>query len=128
MEHLGRSSKAKNPINAEKVKCDGRTDGRTDGPTDRRTDEPTKRGVESRSTRLKMNHFFLGAPTHLHNWLCPLVMLTFDKPPDLMALLAFLDASVRNASLLVGWSVCPSITHVQKPRFLAVFGHGEILY
>ena len=34
IEHLGRSSKAKNPINAEKVKCDGRTDRRTDGPTD----------------------------------------------------------------------------------------------
>ena len=32
---------------------DGRTDGRTDGPTDGRTDGPTKRGVESRSTRLK---------------------------------------------------------------------------
>ena len=41
VEHLGRSSKAKNPINAKKVKCDGRTDG------------PTKRGVQSRSTRLK---------------------------------------------------------------------------
>ena len=49
VEHLGRSSFAKNPINAEKVKCDGPTDG----PTDRRTDGPSKRGVESRSTRLK---------------------------------------------------------------------------
>ena len=37
---------AKNPKDAEKVKCDGRTDGRTDGPT--------KRGVESRSTRIKI--------------------------------------------------------------------------
>ena len=34
VEHLGRSSKAKNPINAKKVKCDGRTDGQTDGWTD----------------------------------------------------------------------------------------------
>ena len=42
----------------KKVKCDGRTDGRTDGwtdgPTDGRTDGPTKRGVESRSTRLEI--------------------------------------------------------------------------
>ena len=41
-KHLGRSSEAKNLKNAEKVKCDGRTDGptdrHTDGPTDRRTD------------------------------------------------------------------------------------------
>ena len=47
--HLGRSSKAKDPKNPKKVKCDGRTDG----PTDRRTDGRTKRVVESRSTRLK---------------------------------------------------------------------------
>ena len=47
---MGRSYKAKTPINAEKVKCDGPTDGRTDGPTDGLTDG---RGVESRSTRLK---------------------------------------------------------------------------
>ena len=57
VEHLGRSGIAKNPINAKKVKCDGPTDRRTDRPTDRptdgRTDGPTKRGVESRSTRLK---------------------------------------------------------------------------
>ena len=46
---MGRSSEAKNPKNPKKVKCDGPTDGRTDGPTD----GPTKRGVESRSTRLK---------------------------------------------------------------------------
>ena len=50
VEHLGRSSKAKNRINAEKVKYDGWTDGPTDEPTDR----PTKQGVEKRSTRLKM--------------------------------------------------------------------------
>ena len=41
VEYLARSSKAEIPINAEKVKCDGRTNG------------PTKRGEESRSTRLK---------------------------------------------------------------------------
>ena len=29
-EHLGRSNKAKTPINAEKLKCDGRTDRRMD--------------------------------------------------------------------------------------------------
>ena len=45
---MGRSSEAKNRKNPKKVKCDGRTDGRTDGPT--------KRGVESRSTRLKRKH------------------------------------------------------------------------
>ena len=52
-DHLGRSSEAKNPKNPKKVKCDGPMDGLTDGPTDRPTDGPTKRGVESRSRRLK---------------------------------------------------------------------------
>ena len=42
VEHLGRGSIAKNPINAKKVKCNGRTAG------------PIKRGVESRRTRPKM--------------------------------------------------------------------------
>ena len=46
LDHLGRSSEAIDRKNPKKVKCDGRTDGPTDGPT--------KRGVESRSTRLKM--------------------------------------------------------------------------
>ena len=41
LDHLGRSSEAKDRIKTKKVKCDGRTDG------------PTKRGVKSRSTRLK---------------------------------------------------------------------------
>ena len=45
--------------NKKKVKCDGKTDRQTDrqtdGRTDRRTNGPTKRGVESRSTRLKTN-------------------------------------------------------------------------
>ena len=40
-DHLSRSSEAKNPKNPKKAKCVRRTDG------------PTKRGVESRSTRLK---------------------------------------------------------------------------
>ena len=31
VEQLGRSGTAKNPINAEKVKCDGRTDGQSGG-------------------------------------------------------------------------------------------------
>ena len=34
VEHLGRSNKAKTPINAEKVKRDGQTDGPMDGPMD----------------------------------------------------------------------------------------------
>ena len=34
-------------------RTDGRLDGRLDGRTDGLTDGPTKRGVESRSTRLK---------------------------------------------------------------------------
>ena len=57
--HLGRGSEAKD--HKKKVKCDGWTDRWTDGRTnelmDRRTDGltdgPTKRGVDSRSTRLK---------------------------------------------------------------------------
>ena len=57
MKHLGRSGIAKNPINAKKVKCDGPTDQRTDGPMDGRTDGPTKRGAESRSTRLKKANY-----------------------------------------------------------------------
>ena len=40
-------------VNAKKVKCDGRTDGQTNGQTNGLTDGPTKRGVGSRSTRLK---------------------------------------------------------------------------
>ena len=46
---MGRSSEAKNLKNPEKVKCDQRMDQRTD----QWTDGPTKRGVESRSTRQK---------------------------------------------------------------------------
>ena len=42
LEHLGRSSDAKNRKNIKKVKCD------------RPTDRWTKLGVESRSTRLKL--------------------------------------------------------------------------
>ena len=45
LDYLGRSSEARDCKNKKKVKSDGPTDGRTDGPT--------KRGVESRSTRLK---------------------------------------------------------------------------
>ena len=37
VEHLGRSNKAKTPINVEKLKCDGRTDRPTDGRTDRQS-------------------------------------------------------------------------------------------
>ena len=45
---------AKDQKKPKKVKCDGRTDGRTDGPT--------KRGVESRNTRLKtIVHDFMSA-------------------------------------------------------------------
>ena len=39
LDHLGRSSKAKNRKNGKKLKCDGRTDGRTDGRRDGRTDK-----------------------------------------------------------------------------------------
>ena len=49
LDHLGRSSEAKNRKKPKKEKCDGPADR----PTDRWTDRPTKRGVESRSTRLK---------------------------------------------------------------------------
>ena len=59
-DHFGRSSDAKNPVNAEKVKCDGRTDG----PTDQQTNEPTKRGVELRSIRLKISSIFYHTDTH----------------------------------------------------------------
>ena len=50
---MGRSGEAKDRKNKKKVKCDGRTDGQTDGRRDGQTDGPTKRGVQSRSTRLK---------------------------------------------------------------------------
>ena len=46
---MDRTSEAKNPKHPKKVKCDGPTDGQTGGWTD----GPTKRVVESRSTRLK---------------------------------------------------------------------------
>ena len=45
---LGRSGKAKNPINAKNVKCDGRMGGRTDGRTDGWTDGPTNPLIEMR--------------------------------------------------------------------------------
>ena len=38
---MGRSSEAKNPINAKNLKCDGPMDGPRDGPTDRQTDHRT---------------------------------------------------------------------------------------
>ena len=44
LEHLGKSGEAKDRKNIKKVKW---------GPTDQPTDGRTKRGVESRSTRLK---------------------------------------------------------------------------
>ena len=50
LDHLGRGSEAKDH---KKSKV-----WRTVGRTDRRTDGPTKRGVESRSTRLKSNSVF----------------------------------------------------------------------
>ena len=43
LDHLGRSSEAKDRKKQKKVKCDGPTDQRTDGPTDQRTDGPTDR-------------------------------------------------------------------------------------
>ena len=52
LDRLGRSSEAKDCKNPKKVKCDGPMDGWTD----RQTDGPKKRGVESRSTRLKMSN------------------------------------------------------------------------
>ena len=48
---MSRSSEARDrKKKTKKVKSDGLTDGQTNG----RTDGPTKRVVESRSTRLKM--------------------------------------------------------------------------
>jgi len=47
LDHLGRSSEAKDRKNKKVRRMDRQTDGRTDGPT--------KRGVESRSTRLKIS-------------------------------------------------------------------------
>ena len=61
LDHLGRSSEAiDRKKKQKKVKCDGRTDRRTDGPTD----GPTKRGVESRSTRLKTSSWFFFSFDH----------------------------------------------------------------
>ena len=46
LDHLGRSSEARDCENPKKVKCEEQTNGQTDGPT--------KRGVQSRSSRLEM--------------------------------------------------------------------------
>ena len=51
LDHLGRSSEAKDRKNPKKVKCDGRTDGQTDRQTDRRTNGPTD-GLTDRQSRL----------------------------------------------------------------------------
>ena len=57
LHHLSRSSEARDrKKKTKKVKSDGLTDGQTNG----RTDGPTKRVVESRSTRLK-----LGTPNEI---------------------------------------------------------------
>ena len=49
LDHLGRSSEAKDRKNPKKVKCDGQMDGWTDGRMDGPTDGPTKGVVESRA-------------------------------------------------------------------------------
>ena len=60
-DHLGRSSEDKYCKKTKKGKCDGLTDGQTDGPT--------KRGVESRSTRLKTLVFIVSLDPLLLNFL-----------------------------------------------------------
>ena len=62
---MGRSSKAKNPINAEKVKCDGRTDGPTDGRTDGRTDRRTDRPIDGPTDQRTGRPSYRDARTHL---------------------------------------------------------------
>ena len=54
---MGRSCEPKNPINAQKVKT---------GPSYQATDGPTKWGVESRSTRLKMIYPLTGCYAFVH--------------------------------------------------------------
>ena len=51
LDHLGRSSEAKDRKNQKEVKCDGRTNWRTNGRTDRPTDISSYRDA---STHLKM--------------------------------------------------------------------------
>ena len=46
LEHLSRSSEAKDRKNPKKVKCEGPADELTDGWTNQPTDGSTKRGVE----------------------------------------------------------------------------------
>ena len=85
---MGRSSKAKKPIDAEKVKFDGRTDGRTDGPT--------KRGAESRSTRLKTgNNLHIG-----------------DVDADLSHLYTSLFSSLLTLTLLIH-GLCVSVQYLE---------------
>ena len=49
IDHLGRSSEAKDCKNQKKVKCNGRTDGQTDRRTDKPTGERTDRQTDRQS-------------------------------------------------------------------------------
>ena len=64
LDHLRRSSEAKDGQNPKQVKCDGRTDGQID----RQTNGPTKQVVESHSTRLKIVTKSYG------EWYCKIVL------------------------------------------------------
>ena len=51
---MPKTAKTQKKYSVTDRRMDGRTDGPTDRPTDGPRDGPTKRGVESRSTRLKI--------------------------------------------------------------------------
>ena len=61
-DHLGRSSEAKDRKTKKKVKCHKWTDRWMSGPMDGRANGLKKRGVESRSTRLKIELYITMKP------------------------------------------------------------------
>ena len=83
---MGRSSKAKNRRNPKKVKCDRQTNRRTNGPMDRRQ----KRGVESRSTRLKSDYKLKHHTFQIHANL----LLKLARSNDLVHASAYMESEV----------------------------------
>ena len=104
-DHLGRSSEDKDRKNPKKGKCDGLTDGQTDGPT--------KRGVESRSTRPKtiqnFKKFVTNLPTDTAR--CSRLSATKNILRSETPILFFSRVLRDSTTRFVGRSVRPSVRH-----------------